>query len=479
MLNQKSSNQRNAWKFAAVLPALLVFFILFNVKTQAKIREIESPTQEKSVKVVEVIQFLITKNTTDAEIKTETELLKKEHGITLKVSKVKRNEANEIIALSISYKDGSGNSGQISKKSDAPIEPILFYKELGENGKIGFGDQTTTTIVKEITWNEAMPEIETIDVRKTENGEDIYIINGKEYSKEELKDKKVEVDGSITVNENDKTKKKIMIFNGNSKITDVEDQTVIFLNDDEISKTEMENLDQEIIQTVTVNKGNTKNEIRIVTKKSTSIPDGTEIYINGIKATQKELEETAPEEIETMNVINKGDKKVIEIWKKGFDQSKTGLQKTEMEKAKADMMKAKADIEKAKAEIERAKLEIENTKPQQEKAKADIERAKIEIEQAKKDLEKAKTKKIAPIAIETEDGDYNVLFSGNMLKIPGEPTTKIAQNGPSIYVNGKKLANAEEFLSLDHSKIYYLEASEKETLTDGKVKVKRIDVKMK
>lgn len=84
-----------------------------------------------------------------------------------------------------------------------------------------------------------------------------------------------------------------------------------------------------------------------------------------------------------------------------------------------------------------------------------------------------------PKIIETADGDHIILFNVNMLKIPGEPTTRIENGKVDVYVNGQKLANAEAFLTMDHSKIYYLEVTDKETLGNNIIKVKRIDVKTK
>ncbi|SHJ28502.1 M56 family metallopeptidase [Flavobacterium haoranii] len=382
MLNTNPSNKRKQWKYSIMIPLLLVFFLSFQVKT---IAQIKTATNINEVHVVEIVQFLITKNTTDAEIKKETETFKKEHGIELKVSKIKRNSANEITAISISYKDKDGNTGQLSRKSASPIEPIVFYKELEPNGKIGFGDQQMAEIAGhvqnsdngEISWNKAIPEIETIDVKKTNNGEDIYIINGKEYSKDELKDKIVTVDGSVAINEDDFTNRKVMIFKGNSTISDETPNTNIFLNDKEISKEEMDNLDSKIIKSVNVSKNNNRNEIKIITKNSAGIPDDAVIIVNGKKINKSELDEINPDEIQTINIVKENDKKIIEIQKK---------------KMNSDMLKAKAEMEKSKAEMENAKAEIEKSKAELEKAKVEIEKAKEEIERAKAEAEKAKTK---------------------------------------------------------------------------------------
>jgi beta-lactamase regulating signal transducer with metallopeptidase domain len=142
--------------------------------------------------------------------------------------------------------------------------------------------------------------------------------------------------------------------------------------------------------------------------------------------------------------------------------------KIEIEKAEKEIKKAKIEIENAKPEIERAKLEIEKAKPEIEKAKVEIEKAKIEID-------KNKFTKI----IETENGDQSVIYGGNRLKIPGEPSIKIENGKLDIFVNGEKLKNAEDFLKMNHDKIYYIKAIEKETKENNIIVVKKIEIKTK
>lgn len=437
MLHTNQSNKRNVWKYATILPLLVGFMLLFQIETVAQVKEV---VISKSV-ANQIIEFVIDKNTTDEKIKAESEVLKKEYDVDLKISKIKRNVKNEIIALEAKFEDIDKTTGKISIKGEDPIEPIRFFKELKANGKgkMGFDRNNISTVFAKM---QSGDENQTIKIKKSDTDETIYIINGKEYSKEEMKDKIVELDGAIEMNEDSKTGKKIMIFKGNSFLSN-EPNTVIYLDDQIISEEEMKKIDAEVIKSVDVKKGNIKKEIKIVTKNSSGLTDDTEIYINGKKATKEELDKIEREEIESVNVNNNNGKKSIEIQKRNIKTIQGGSWKEverEIEMSKAEMEKAKAEIEKAKAEMERNK----NTK-----------------------------------IIETENGNQSVIYGGNRLKIPGVPSIKIENGKLDIYVNGKKLKNAEDFLTMNHDKIYYLKVTEKEANENNIVVVKKIEVKTK
>lgn len=419
MLHTNQSNKKNVWKYATILPLLVGFMLLFQIETVAQVKEV---TISKSI-TNKLIQFVIDKNTTDEQIKEETELLKKEHNIDLKISKIKRNAKNEITALEAKFEDSDKTSGKISIKGEEAIEPIRFFKEINENGKgnIGFDRNNISTVfakmdADQLEWNDA----QTIEIKKSDTDEVIYIINGKEYSKEEMKDKIVELEGAIEMNEDEKNGKKIMIFKGNSTISD-EPKTIIYLDEKMISEDDMKKIDANIIKSVNVSKGNIKKEIKIITKNSSGLPEDAEIYIDGKKATKEELDKIEKEEIETININNNNGKKSIEIHKKNIKTISGGTW---------------TDVNK---EIKKQEIKI----------------------------------------ITTDDGDESIIFNVNKLKIPGEPTVIIENGRVDIYVNGKKLPNSESFLNIDPSKIYYLEVTDKEKTNEGITKIKRIEVKTK
>ena len=402
MLNTNQSNQIKSWKYALILPVLSAFMLLFQVETVAQVKEkkveeiepkeskvsifsdkktlyFESKNDNNAVYAVEVIQFIINKNTTDSEIERETQKLKNEYNIQLNISKIKRNKQDEIIALNAKFEDENKTTGHISIKSDDPIQPIRFFKELGVNGNIGFDRNGTSTFFNNKNSKEV--EIQWRNADKLSNNTKsnrLYIINGKELLESEIpKGTTLEVDGAIIELSKEESIKKygqkakdgVLIFDGKSTLKN-EDKTTIYIDDKEVSKKEMDKLDPKEIAYMNVNKSDDKNEIRFHTKNSKEIDDETKIYINGKKVSKDELDELDKNEIHSINV-NKTNK-IIEIEKKKID--------AEIAKAKAEIEKAKIDIERAKPETERAKIEIEKAKKEIEKARAEIEKSRREME---------------------------------------------------------------------------------------------------
>jgi hypothetical protein len=136
MLNKNQSHKRNSWKYILIVPVLIAFVFLFQIKVEA---------QEKRHKTVEkqtrnVTELIWTKDATDEELERDIKTLEKQ-GIILKYSKLQRNKKGEIIAIKVEYKDNKGNKGVNQVKGDRPISTITFYKtDLG----IGFGTPDNT-----------------------------------------------------------------------------------------------------------------------------------------------------------------------------------------------------------------------------------------------------------------------------------------------------------------------------------------------
>jgi uncharacterized protein YukE len=126
MLNKNQSNKRNSWKYAVIIPVLVAFVILFQVKVIAQEKEVE--ISEKRTAYAELISFSVDKNSSDAEMKENAENLKKQSGIEVKFSRIKRNSNGEITAIKIDYKDKNGNKGTSVVNGDEPIDTITIFK---------------------------------------------------------------------------------------------------------------------------------------------------------------------------------------------------------------------------------------------------------------------------------------------------------------------------------------------------------------
>ena len=365
MLHTNQSNKRNVWKYATILPLLVGFMLLFQIETVAQVKE--NP-QKSNVAKVEAIGFSWDKNATDAEMKSDSEQLKKQ-GIVYKFSNVKRNKKGEIIAIKIEFNDRKGNKGVKEIEGDEPIEPIYFS---AEEGKIGFtaepdlSDYVVDEKLSKIAGTEMkVKKFEVNQVKLNESvkaNEALWIIDGKEIDLSEFKNARVETKEAITFYSKEegyekfgeKGKNGVVIINGASIIYD-------------------ENKNPKVV---------------------------SKYYVNGKKINENETKIVMNDKAD-MLVINK---------------------KTE----NIDVIKKRDNV----------------------------------------------------VTIITEDGDHNIIYHEKYLKIPDSPSVRLDENGPQIIINGKNV-DSKSFLDMDHSKIYFLEVTEKETNENNIVVVKKIEVKTK
>ena len=107
MLNKNQSNKRNSWKYLFVLPLLGAFVFFFQVKVIAQEKESEQSVVENSKPAENSVDvYKINKNTTDAELKEKTKLLKEKYDVTLTFSDLERNSKNELTAIKVDLKKG-------------------------------------------------------------------------------------------------------------------------------------------------------------------------------------------------------------------------------------------------------------------------------------------------------------------------------------------------------------------------------------
>ncbi|MFV8270036.1 M56 family metallopeptidase [Flavobacterium sp. GT2N3] len=258
MLNKNQSKKLNSWKYVLILPALVAFVLLFQIKTiaQEKIVEMQEVKNKKEdLNTVDI--YKINKNTTDKELDQKVSEINVNYGIKTTFSKIKRNLNNELIAITVELKKGKEISKVMELQGNEAIKTfgIVVSKNIKGLLTIDFAaeDKMSNTIQsngiispdaplsteKEIFINGAKAsqndldkldpnDIESIDVIKNSNNQEIRVVT-KKYSK--------------TLNEND-----------------------IYVNDEKVSKHDLLLLDQSTIESMDVDKN--KKTIRILTKKS-------------------------------------------------------------------------------------------------------------------------------------------------------------------------------------------------------------------
>lgn len=338
MLNKNQSKKWNSWKYSLVIPALIAFMFYFQVQMVAQ--EKEAP--KVMVIAQDGIEVTVNKNSTDADLKNETEKAKKE-GITLKFSKVKRNSNGEITAIKAEYKDQNGKKGTTQVSSDEPIKPLHFFKS---GDRIGFGNARDKSVfikgnadnVFSFSFDDEAPEApEAPEIPEAPEAPEAPEMKRFNFTKS----------------------KTFSINKDNGKTTIIVDGEVIDVDPEKI----LAEMDPNMIETV-----------RIMKSDMAGFNDENGVIYIDTKKITKEAMKTAEEGIK---------KARIEIQRA----------KPEIERAKKEIEASKPEIEKAKIEIEKAKVEMEQAKIEMQKAKIEMEKARVEIEKAKAELKKEKEKK--------------------------------------------------------------------------------------
>lgn len=344
MLNKNQSNKRNSWKYATVIPALIAFVFLFQVKIVAQEKE-TTVIQEKNSNITAVV---IDKNATEAEMKNDAKTLKEQHGITLKFSNVKRNNSGEITGIKVQYKDKEGNTGVNQFNGKDPIKPIHFYKT---NTTIGFGEPNEVSMISLNENSNGSNEYSYSIHNDNENGEEIKVeVNAPEAPERPEFNENQEVP-EVPEFPGHKVDKKIIvkrITNGNAK-------PIIILNGKRVdSDVDISDIDPEDISSVDVLKGNHaikrygsngKNGAIVITTKE----------INKIR---NEAMKNAHKDMEMARVEMEKARPEMELAKIEMEKAMQNM-RPEMEKARAEMLQMKEEMIKAKAEMEKAKAELE------------------------------------------------------------------------------------------------------------------------
>ncbi len=338
MLNKNQSNKRNSWKYFSVVPMLIAFMFLFQIKVIAQEKENEFNITNGAMKV----ELHVTSNSTEKELNAEKEFFKKEFDLEMSFSKIKTNKSNEIIAIKVELKDKQGviKINQISGQT--PIKPFDIFAEIETDNTLNFGFSNSRNKESK-DYSNIKNAKSGIDIKKEKTfyTVDNFKKNGVDY---------------------------LMIINGIKQIG--ENRTKIPLDE---GITSFNILDPEIA-IVKYGEEGKNGVVEVITKKARTfkgdtpknkdINANTEIYIDGKKATKKEIDSTNVDDIKTMSVSKDNNTPTIYITTKGSTDGKArifdykipaielGLEKTDptnlnsLQKSKTNYTIKKVSIEK-------------------------------------------------------------------------------------------------------------------------------------
>ncbi|MFH7019157.1 M56 family metallopeptidase [Flavobacterium sp. FlaQc-47] len=172
MLNKNQSKKRNYLKYYAIIPALVAFVFLFQIKTIAQEKERKEQNDlEVNKKTDPIYVFKIHKNTTDQELKEMAEKLKKNHDIDVVISDVKRNNKKELTAIKVDIQKGTGEAQSMQVEGDEAIKTCGIVITLESNGSKKIGLTTDGAIDKPMVVGNHVVEISGENVTDINTGD--------------------------------------------------------------------------------------------------------------------------------------------------------------------------------------------------------------------------------------------------------------------------------------------------------------------
>ena len=332
MLHRSKSHQKKQWRYLLILPLLAGLLMSMNTEKVyiENVSTIENPK--------EIIEFIITKNTTDKELDRIKEDLKKE-GLTVTFKRIKRNNNGEIRAIKIEAKSKNSSTNYQVSSDDEAIKPIKIVFDKENNSiSIGKGD----TIHKSHSYI-----IETEDggkhkIHKTGKGSNVFVIteehehdNDKEYEhdarfiikekngkvKTIKKSKNIEVisgdddEVEVIIENEGNNEDEIIIVNG-KKIKTATDKDVEVILEEKNSKNVWVTKDDDEHESYIIELDDSKGNIFISDENGRN----PLFIIDGKEVTKEKFIKINPKEIESLTVLK--DKSATEQY---GDKAKDGV----------------------------------------------------------------------------------------------------------------------------------------------------------
>lgn len=292
MLHTNQSHKKNAWKYATILPVLVGFMLLFQIETIAQTKIIANSKVVGYYTEVET-ENLINSKTTDAEIKTIQKIFTTDD-TTLKINNIKRNKDGEIIAIRIELTSKKNPKTKTVKevRGNEPIKTIEIYNEQDEYNKKSIGFKEVSNIATASLIGSETDSTDTPNIKQDR----VFIVNRSDSNNDV----------------------KITAVKSNSPAS-INPETIIYLNDKEISKIEMDKINPKTIKSVDVKKEKSNGEIRIVTS-SNFVNDDPEILLDNKVISKDEMNKINPKTIKSINIIKGKSNKEIRMISKSINE---------------------------------------------------------------------------------------------------------------------------------------------------------------
>ncbi|AXT56328.1 hypothetical protein J8L88_11955 [Aquimarina sp. MMG015] len=300
------------------------------------------------------IEFVINKKSTKKDLEKIKRILKNEYNVKVTFSDVERDSNNDITSISVDVSSKNSNAN-FSLSNDSPITPLVLSYNSKED-KINIGQSSNNIWISK---NKGSKHSDThiIEINSDDDEESIFIVEGDKKKKRKVSRKK---DGKNTIFIKTDDNQSHLSFHSNGSKTlfdfdnDSDKDPLYIIDGKEASKKEVKKLKTDEIQSIDVSKGKEnvmkygkKGEdgvIHITTKKSAKKETGFDIridkediqigssndnepkpliFINGKESKYSELTNINPDNIASVNVYkslkaitkfgSKGENGVVEV----------------------------------------------------------------------------------------------------------------------------------------------------------------------
>lgn len=271
MLHTEKSNSKSQWKFALIIPLLMVFIFSLNTKTIAQEKK---ENTNFIVRTVEVHAMVLTKKSSKDELDKISESFA-EKGLKVEFERIKRNKNNDITIIHIEAKADNGKtSASYAADENEGINPIkIKYDNKNNSLSIGssdgkrmkgyaFSKKGKSKTMKQKGKGKGKSYVFISDENDNEEHSSTKIWVTKDGDTTKIKSKKIIIeieeneDGEheetydIIIDEDDEITENKFFLRTNGK-----EDPIYILNGKEISKKEMEKIKPDNINSINVLKG--------------------------------------------------------------------------------------------------------------------------------------------------------------------------------------------------------------------------------
>ncbi len=307
MLHTSKSKKISAYKYALVVPILMLFVFNFNTEIVAQISE--SPTQQTKT-AQNVLKYVISKNTKDNQLESIKNSLAK-NDVMVTFENLMRNERKEITGIKIIY-ESKISKGQHFVSSENPIGDIEIALNVNENNLMVGGVENKLSQSFDILEKDGETKL-----KEEENEKNVVLRLKDDNSNTDV----VAVVGKDGQSHEVKSEKKIYMVKSDATKDSNQNEDALYIKKNKSDtiwiKKDVKNIvwtteDGEEVKIITVEKGDDNFKI------SSNDNENPLIIFDGKEITKMELEVIAPENIENVDVL-KGKKAIEKYGKKAKD----------------------------------------------------------------------------------------------------------------------------------------------------------------